>query len=439
MPKLLNNAVPSYRRHKQSGQAIVTLSGRDILLGKYASLESRDKYNRLVSEWIAAGRQLPVAPVALTIAELVNAYRKHALVYYRRPDGTPTGEASRIVRELSPLTKLYARLAAVEFSPLKLKAVRELMIEAGWCRPSVNHAVGTIKRCFKWATENEMVPPHVHHGLLAVGGLRAGRSEAREPEPVKPVALDAVDAVLPHVSRQVAAMIQMQRITGMRPGELCAMRGCDIDTTTKPWIYRPTQHKTLHHGHQREVYLGPRVQELIRPFLKPDPQAFLFDPREAEQSRRQRRHAARTTPLSCGNVPGSAKKRKPARTPGSRYTTASYAKAIARACDIAFPPPDPLRRRTRIEGEGERAKVRRESEAERKARLTAEQREELRRWTRSHRWHPHQLRHTAGTELRKTHGLEAAQVLLGHKNVTITQVYAEKNAAQAMRIAAEVG
>jgi len=43
------------------------------------------------------------------------------------------------------------------------------------------------------------------------------------------------------------------------------------------------------------------------------------------------------------------------------------------------------------------------------------------------RWHPHQLRHNAATQLRKEYGLEAAQVILGHKTITVTQVYAEKN------------
>jgi hypothetical protein len=58
MPKLNDGAIPKYRLHKQSGQVIVTLSGRD--LGVYGSPESREKYNRLTGEWLAAGRQLPV-------------------------------------------------------------------------------------------------------------------------------------------------------------------------------------------------------------------------------------------------------------------------------------------------------------------------------------------------------------------------------------------
>src|SRR5262245_26896278 len=107
MPRIADTEVPSYRRHKQSGQAIVTLSGKDILLGKYGTRESRDKYNRVTSEWLAAGRHLRADPAAVTVAELVNAYRKHAGLYYRRADGTPTNEAARVVRELKPLVKLY--------------------------------------------------------------------------------------------------------------------------------------------------------------------------------------------------------------------------------------------------------------------------------------------------------------------------------------------
>jgi len=38
--------VPSYRRHKPTGKAVVTLKGRDIYLGKYGSKESRAEYPR---------------------------------------------------------------------------------------------------------------------------------------------------------------------------------------------------------------------------------------------------------------------------------------------------------------------------------------------------------------------------------------------------------
>jgi hypothetical protein len=62
--------VPSYRRHKPTGQAVVTLNGRDIYLGKFNSTVSRAEYDRLIGEWLAAGRCLPRPETGLTIAEL---------------------------------------------------------------------------------------------------------------------------------------------------------------------------------------------------------------------------------------------------------------------------------------------------------------------------------------------------------------------------------
>ena len=56
-----------------------------------------------------------------------------------------------------------------------------------------------------------------------------------------------------------------------------------------------------------------------------------------------------------------------------------------------------------------------------------------------YRWHPNQLRHTFATKVRKAHGLEAAQVLLGHSRADVTQIYAEKNEALAVAIAAAMG
>ncbi len=54
-------------------------------------------------------------------------------------------------------------------------------------------------------------------------------------------------------------------------------------------------------------------------------------------------------------------------------------------------------------------------------------------------WHPHQLRHTRGTEVRKKYGVEAAQVSLGHARADVTEIYAERNLDLAVQIAAETG
>ena len=50
-------------------------------------------------------------------------------------------------------------------------------------------------------------------------------------------------------------------------------------------------------------------------------------------------------------------------------------------------------------------------------------------------WHPHQLRHTAATEIRADGGLEAAQVALGHARADVTQIYAERDDRLAKSVA----
>ncbi len=34
----------------------------------------------------------------------------------------------------------------------------------------------------------------------------------------------------------------------MRPAELCILRPADIDRSGDVWVYRPSDHKTQHHG-----------------------------------------------------------------------------------------------------------------------------------------------------------------------------------------------
>jgi integrase len=96
-------------------------------------------------------------------------------------------------------------------------------------RGVINSRINRIKRAFKWAVAEELIPPHVLHGLQAVGGLRFGRTEARETEPVKPAQNEDVHAILPFLAPPVAAIIELQWLTGMRSGEIVIMRPCDID------------------------------------------------------------------------------------------------------------------------------------------------------------------------------------------------------------------
>jgi integrase len=400
MPKLSATRTPSYRKHQATGQAVVTLNGKDHYLGRYKSKASRDEYDRLIAEWLAGGRQLPDPGHDLTMNELILGYWRYAEDYY---GFTPErGDAACLRGALAVVRGLYGPTRALDFGPLALKARREKMVEKGWSRSYINAQIDRIRRMFRWAAGEELLPVSIHHALQAVSGLRRGKSSAKETARVKPANPDHVKAALPHMPQPVQGMVQFQLLTGCRPTEACLFRAIDLDRSNPAcWVYRPGsdrgahgEHKTAHHGHDRAILIGPRAQELIKPFLTTDLSAYLFRPQDATSERNEKQRAKRKTPLWPSHLRMQAWKRKqnPRRAPGTHYTARVYARAIARACRKAGVP----------------------------------------------EWGPNRLRHSRATELR-SYGLDVVKTILGHSKVETSQVYAEKDIAAAMELVAKIG
>ena len=407
--------VPSYCLHKASGQAVVRIDSSDYYLGRYGSPESHAEYERLIAEWrarkVESALQQPSCSTTshsaldrLTVEDVLLRYWEFAESYYSK-DGQPTQELVDMKYALRPVRKLYGNTSARMFGPLALKAVRQHMIEVdNLSRGVINNRVNRIKRFWKWAVSEQLVPPSVYEGLRTVSGLRYGRTEARETEPVKPVSNVWVDVILPYLSPQVRAMVQIQRLTGMRPGEVVSMRPCDIDGSAEVWLYEPASHKNQWRGHRRLIPLGPKTQEIIKSFLSRRTDDYLFSPLEAEAWRNAKRRETRKTPITpsqASRKPSQKAKRKKR----DRYDRDSYRRAIEYAikrCNLERKKKDP-----------DTADV--------------------------PKWYPLQLRHSRATEIRKDFGIEAAQVSLGHANADVTQVYAERNLDLAIRIARKTG
>ena len=114
----LNNAVPKYRKHRPSGQAVVTICGRDHYLGPHGTKASKAEYDRLVGEWMATGREgPPPEPEALTVTELLARYWRFAKQHYRLPDGTPSDTLEVTKPALRMLKELYGDLAGGRKGP----------------------------------------------------------------------------------------------------------------------------------------------------------------------------------------------------------------------------------------------------------------------------------------------------------------------------------
>ena len=407
MPRLVGNRLPKYGKHKASGQAVIKIGGRDIYLGPHGTKASRLEYDRAVAEWLANGRSLVSASgtADLTINQIALKYLDFAGNYYvknRRPTGTIDG----IKVALRFVCKTYGHSLARDFGPLSLAAIRNSMIEADMCRTYVNACIGHLRRMFKWAVSQELIPVAVHQALATLPGLRRGRSAARETAPVMPVDDDVFQQTLEFLRPIVADMARIQRLTGSRPDEICMLRPCDVDRTGNVWSYTPESHKNEHHNRRRVIFLGPRAQVILQPYLNRAAESYCFSPIEAEAERNEERRTNRVSPMTPSQA---ARKRKcrPKRPKGGRYSEAAFRRSIHRACDDA------------------------DHQAHQDApSVPAEQRLFA-------RWSPNRLRHSAGTEIRRHFGVEAAQVTLGHASCGVTQIYAERDlqkAAEIMRI-----
>ncbi len=268
MPRL-TRAVPRYSKHRASGQAVVTLSGQDFYLGPHGTKASKLEYDRVIAEWLARGRR-PLnrgdgESAELTNVELIVRYKRHAEGYYRK-GGKVTAEVACIISAVRFVKQLYGRESVNEFGPLKLQAIQQAMIRADWSRSTINAGCRRIVRMYRWGVSQELVRPEIPAALREVGGLHKGRTAAKESAGVAAVADSVVQATLGHLPQVVADMVRLQRLTGCRPAEVCMIRPCDVDTSGVVWSYRPESHKTEHKGRERVIFIGPKGQDILRPY-----------------------------------------------------------------------------------------------------------------------------------------------------------------------------
>lgn len=477
-PRLCRNA---------RGYAFCKLDGRQHWFGRYDDPATHTAFAEFIKRWQANGQQAPIDAAGsgrtLTVADVVAEYLQHAATYYVK-DGQPTGELQNI-REalLHELVDLFGSTPAAELGPKRLALVRDAMIGAGskkaaadgsvqrLSRRTVNGRVARIKRCWRWAAAQELIPGSAFHGLAALESLRAGRSAARETRPVEPVDWQHVEPVLEHVSAEVCAMILLCWHSGMRPNEVVQIRGVDIDRSRADgvWLYRPRRSKVEHFGIERIIPIGPKGQEALAGFLRVSPDEPLFQPRAAEKRRSLFRRAARVSPMTPSQLArrGKLSRKRP---PGTTYSTEALRKAIERGIDTE----NTARRkavacrvltselgeaaREWIEAAVGRARMPARGSASKRSREMAErilrnvERRSPSPITPAVRtnvlcaidetelvptWTTAQLRHSAATRLRRGVGLDGARTVLGHTTPATTAIYAARDlesAIAAMRL-----
>jgi integrase len=383
MPKLKNQP-PKYS--KAGKHAVVYYLGRRIYLGLHGSPESKVAYARFVAEnRIETDIYLPKGKESVTVKDLVLSFLDHvkgtiALQNY--------GRHRTVVKEL---LKLYGDdTSADNFTPSCLKLFRqELVNSKRLCRTMVNDYTRRVVFMFTWGVGEELVSPLTEAVLKAIKPLPAGYAGTFDYPEREDVPDDVIKRTLPFMPPTVAAMVKLQRYTGMRPSEVFNMRVEEIDKTTDPefWLYRLPTHKTQKKTKRKKVLpLSKIEQELIAPFLEgKNSETAVFSPRTATIERMAEHRAKREKKLSPSLE--ARKKITDAKPPRGKefYHKDTYRLAVEAA--IA------------------------------KANKTLPDKEKIPHWT------PYQLRHSASSAMEVEEGIDEAQALLGHTTPNTTARY----------------
>lgn len=365
--------LPKYRKNSD-GRAFVEHRGKRYYLGKFGSAQSHDRYRAFIAK-LDETRPLPSNFRPTALAEVCELYLKHVQAKF----GVKSTSTSTVDYMIRYLLEIFRNAKIDSFGPRRATEYQSYLVAKGMSRSWCNDLVDSLKRMFRWAAQNEYVNPSAYHAVSCVEGIRKGDPRVTETAPVKPVPWEHVEAVLPFVNRQVAAIIQVQYFCGMRPSEAAQMRGDGIDRSGPIWLYTIAGHKTDRFGNVL-VKAVPRVaQRVIQPFLDEGKTGYLFSPLDARNERWKSGHKRKRQLIANRNPYYSAT---------SYYNAIQYGIKAAARKEIIIP-----------------------------------------------HWHPNQLRHAVATLIRQEIGQQSASIWLGHSKLDTTTIYAERQTKELLAVA----
>ena len=387
MPKLKNKP-PKYAKLKN--YAVVYYHGKIHYLGLYGSDESRVAYARFVAESRVNPTFFlpkPSEGSGVAIRELAAAFLDHAQATLAPPN---YNHYKIVVRDF--LLKFYGDETLVDsFKPSSLKLLRSEMIQSRrFCRKMINDYMARTVRIFSWGVEEELVDANIPVALKAVKSLQPGHAGTFDNEEREHVPDEVIRRTLPFMPPTLAAMVQIQRLTGLRPGEVFNMTVGEIDRDTEPdlWLYRLKQHKTEKKTQRKKIVpLSKIEQDLLAPYLEgKTAEEAVFSPRTAMEERSAEKRANRKTKITPSQAARNAERALKPRQYKEFYNKDSYRVAVEYAIN--------------------------------KGNKTLPEEEQIPHWT------PYQMRHTAATVMEEKEGLDEAQALLDHSSANTTKRYA---------------
>lgn len=298
---------PALRYHKQTRRYYIFTGGKRVYLGSHKGTAANRRLEIVAS--IIEGKPAPVAIASAsggtTLARALADFRLWALTHY-----TDSRAIARFDAVIAAAIAEHGETPADQFDGQGVEDIRNALTnrKPELARGYINCLIRALKTAFAWMKRRKIVCANTLAEVRQVRALMAGEG-GRETTPIPPVEDWVIEATRRECSRTIRAMIDLQRATGMRPGELCRMRRCDLTTlpsevlpipgqrrTIKAmeaegvpiWWYVPARHKNLHRGKMRIVPIGPDGQQILKPFLDRAHDNYIFRPADDLSLARQK-------------------------------------------------------------------------------------------------------------------------------------------------------
>lgn len=274
--KTSNRRIPKLGRHS-SGQARVTLNGKPFYVGLWGTLDAQKNYADLLAKWEANNRQ-PLTPTPTCVQtrkvrDLLDDYSTWLDSTRRyQKEGKPTSQRRLAKLALNEFAEHCGSVFATKLSDVLLRQHRDkLEARPELARYTINKKIGHVRNALRWARDRGMLTRDQWLGIAEIRPLSRHECGGREGRKSKrAVSPEDVEKVAQKAGPLVARMLRVQAAVGMRPGEVCAMRWCDLSTEpvdvdgTPCTIYTVAHPKNEHHGKAPTTYaLPPRVVELL--------------------------------------------------------------------------------------------------------------------------------------------------------------------------------
>ncbi|QEL18336.1 hypothetical protein [Limnoglobus roseus] len=306
--------VPQLREFQ--GYATCWVNGKREYFGRFGSAESEEKFRSFVAQYAVNPASTPKDAGGI-LAHLIGGYLKS-------PDAPPSLEKKRqiafLINHLGPVAlKQVDHVSPQELKGLfKRKAEEQRPVKGGgegevepkYSQTTLRTCFANLKRVYAWAIECKKISGDAATPILAIKNLPI--SSARREKDVEPVPREHVEATLKFLTPTVAAMVNLQLLTWMRPSDLFNMTGAEVHRgglvkiggiardldREGVWVYVRKVHKTARFGHVRVIVLGKEERMIVEPRLTRPDNVPLFQPFESftESYRRESLDMKRAKP-----------------------------------------------------------------------------------------------------------------------------------------------